>query len=337
MSKILEVQDLCKSFIAKKRLLGENDVVSAVNHVSFSLEEGEVLGIVGESGCGKSTVARLLLHSVKPDHGTMQLCGKSYDMAHAAGQDVREFRKNMQMVFQNPYSSLNPKMNVLQNITFGLTANQIPKDEACRRAYQYLEAVGMQKSYINKYPGSLSGGQRQRVAVARALAMEPKIILADEPVSALDKSVQAQVLNLFHDLQKQFGISIIFISHDLSVVEYMSDHIAVLYLGEVIEYSTAEEIYQNPRHPYTQELLRSIPQISGNARLCTANKEPPIELPSPIHPPAGCRYHPRCPYRTENCSKQEPRAVSVGEDHIVKCHRCAAQIQPSQTMEGSIA
>ena len=173
MSKILEVNDLCKSFVVKKRLLGENDVVSAVNHVSLGLEEGEVLGIVGESGCGKSTVARLLLHSIRPDSGTMKLCGKEYDMAHATGQDVQTFRKNMQMVFQNPYSSLNPKMNVLQNITFGLTANQVPRDEACRRAYRYLDAVGMQKSFLNKYPNSLSGGQRQRVAVARALAMEP--------------------------------------------------------------------------------------------------------------------------------------------------------------------
>ena len=163
------------------------------------------------------------------------------------------------------------------------------------------------------------------MAVARALAMEPKIILADEPVSALDKSVQAQVLNLFHDLQKEFGISIIFISHDLSVVEYMSDHIAVLYLGEVIEYSTSEELYHNPRHPYTKELLRSIPQISGDARLSTANREPPIELPSPIRPPSGCRYHPRCPYRTENCSKHIPAPALVGRDHIVKCHRCAAE------------
>ena len=171
MSKILEVNDLCKSFVVKKRLLGENDVVSAVNHVSLGLEEGEVLGIVGESGCGKSTVARLLLHSIRPDSGTMKLCGKEYDMAHATGQDVQTFRKNMQMVFQNPYSSLNPKMNVLQNITFGLTANQVPRDEACRRAYRYLDAVGMQKSFLNKYPNSLSGGQ----LTSPAYSMGPKI------------------------------------------------------------------------------------------------------------------------------------------------------------------
>ena len=324
MSKILEVQDLCKSFVVKKRLFGENDVVSAVNHVSFSLEEGEVLGIVGESGCGKSTVARLLLHSIRPDSGKMTLCGKEYDMVHAGQQDIRDFRKNMQMVFQNPYSSLNPKMNVLQNITFGLTANHIGQEEATQRACKYLDAVGLQKSFINKYPNSLSGGQRQRVAVARALAMEPRIILADEPVSALDKSVQAQVLNLFQDLRDAFGISVIFISHDLSVVEYMSHHIAVLYLGEVVEYSTAEELYENPRHPYTKELLYSVPKISGSARLSAADKEPPIELPSPIHPPKGCRFHPRCPYCTERCSKEEPLPADIGGGHIVKCHRCGA-------------
>ncbi len=322
MSHILEVSDFCKSFLVKKRLLGENDVVSAVNHVSFHLEEGEVLGIVGESGCGKSTVARLLLGSIRPDQGVMRLCGKEYDMARVKSQDLADFRRAMQMVFQNPYSSLNPKMNVLQNITFGLTANHIPKEEASERARRYLDAVGMQSSYLNKFPNSLSGGQRQRVAVARALAMEPRIILADEPVSALDKSVQAQVLNLFQDLREQFGISVIFISHDLSVVEYMSDHIAVLYLGEVIEYSTAEEICQSPQHPYTRELLSSVPQISGSAHLRTAEREPPIELPSPIRPPSGCRYHPRCPYRTERCAQEVPPSTAVGPDHIVKCHLC---------------
>lgn len=218
-----------------------------------------MLGIVGESGCGKSTVARLLLHSTAGQrHNEALREGVRHGPCH--GQDVQTFRKNMQMVFQNPYSSLNPKMNVLQNITFGLTANQVPRDEACRRAYRYLDAVGMQKSFLNKYPNSLSGGQRQRVAVARALAMEPKIILADEPVSALDKSVQAQVLNLFHDLQKEFGISIIFISHDLSVVEYMSDHIAVLYLGEVIEYSTSEELYHNPSTPIPRSCCAPFPR-----------------------------------------------------------------------------
>ncbi|NCB62014.1 MAG: ATP-binding cassette domain-containing protein [Clostridia bacterium] len=333
MSHILEVNDLCKSFVVKKRLGGKNDVVSAVNHVSFALEEGEVLGIVGESGCGKSTVARLLLNSVRPDCGAMRLCGNEYDMAHATAQDLAVFRKNMQMVFQNPYSSLNPKMNVMQNITFGLTANGVQKEEAYERACRYLDAVGLQKSYINKFPNSLSGGQRQRVAVARALAMEPRIILADEPVSALDKSVQAQVLNLFQELQDEFGISILFISHDLSVVEYISDHIAVLYLGEVIEYGTAAEIYSRPRHPYTRELLSSIPKISADARLSTAQREPPIELPSPIHPPSGCRYHPRCPYRTERCSQEVPHDVDVEPGHRVKCHLC---FHETETLKGKI-
>ena len=312
--------------------------VKAVDDVSLDVYRGEILGVVGESGCGKTTLGKSILQLIKPTEGSIRYAfeGGEKELVGMNKKELDEARCKMQIVFQDPYSSLNPKMNVLQNITFGLTANQVPRDEACRRAYRYLDAVGMQKSFLNRYPNSLSGGQRQRVAVARALAMEPKIILADEPVSALDKSVQAQVLNLFHDLQKEFGISIIFISHDLSVVEYMSDHIAVLYLGEVIEYSTSEELYHNPRHPYTKELLRSIPQISGDARLSTANREPPIELPSPIRPPSGCRYHPRCPYRTENCSKHIPAPALVGRDHIVKCHRCAAQNQPIEPMEGSL-
>ena len=318
MEPILEIRNLNSFYHQGGGAFSKKRTVQVLKNVNVTLGQGEVLGLVGESGSGKSTLAKSIL-----------------GMTEYQGEIIHHSRRP-QMVFQDPYSSLNPKMNVLQNITFGLTANQVPRDEACRRAYRYLDAVGMQKSFLNKYPNSLSGGQRQRVAVARALAMEPKIILADEPVSALDKSVQAQVLNLFHDLQKEFGISIIFISHDLSVVEYMSDHIAVLYLGEVIEYSTSEELYHNPRHPYTKELLRSIPQISGDARLSTANREPPIELPSPIRPPSGCRYHPRCPYRTENCSKHIPAPALVGRDHIVKCHRCAAQNQPIEPMEGSL-
>ena len=318
-----------------KRTVGH---VRAVDGIDLDVYRGETLGLVGESGCGKTTLGKSILQLVPVTDGSMEyrFADGWKDLRGLSRREMDSARQKIQIVFQDPYSSLNPKMNVLQNITFGLTANQVPRDEACRRAYRYLDAVGMQKSFLNKYPNSLSGGQRQRVAVARALAMEPKIILADEPVSALDKSVQAQVLNLFHDLQKEFGISIIFISHDLSVVEYMSDHIAVLYLGEVIEYSTSEELYQNPRHPYTKELLRSIPQISGDARLSTANREPPIELPSPIRPPSGCRYHPRCPYRTENCSKHIPAPALVGRDHIVKCHRCAAQNQPIEPMEGSL-
>ena len=318
-----------------KRTVGH---VRAVDGIDLDVYRGETLGLVGESGCGKTTLGKSILQLVPVTDGSMEyrFADGWKDLRGLSRREMDSARQKIQIVFQDPYSSLNPKMNVLQNITFGLTANQVPRDEACRRAYRYLDAVGMQKSFLNKYPNSLSGGQRQRVAVARALAMEPKIILADEPVSALDKSVQAQVLNLFHDLQKEFGISIIFISHDLSVVEYMSDHIAVLYLGEVIEYSTSEELYHNPRHPYTKELLRSIPQISGDARLSTANREPPIELPSPIRPPSGCRYHPRCPYRTENCSKHIPAPALVGRDHIVKCHRCAAQNQPIEPMEGSL-
>ena len=232
MSKILEVNDLCKSFVVKKRLLGENDVVSAVNHVSLGLEEGEVLGIVGESGCGKSTVARLLLHSIRPDSGTMKLCGKEYDMAHATGQDVQTFRKNMQMVFQNPYSSLNPKMNVLQNITFGLTANQVPRDEACRRAYRYLDAVGMQKSFLNKYPNSLSGGQRQRVRMAMVLAQDTPIVLLDEPTSVMDVAAGFDMVRLIRQV-RQRGKTVVAVIHDLNLALSVADQVFVMERGRL--------------------------------------------------------------------------------------------------------
>ena len=318
------------------RLIREKKAVHAVNDVSFTIRKGETFGLVGESGCGKSTTAKSIIRLLDCVSG--QIIYKDQDISRLKNRQLEPYRKSVQMIFQDPQSSLDPRQQVKDIIMEPMLFHKIAasRKEAEERCLALLERVGLRPEQANRYPHQFSGGQRQRVAVARALAMEPKIILADEPVSALDKSVQAQVLNLFHDLQKEFGISIIFISHDLSVVEYMSDHIAVLYLGEVIEYSTSEELYHNPRHPYTKELLRSIPQISGDARLSTANREPPIELPSPIRPPSGCRYHPRCPYRTENCSKHIPAPALVGRDHIVKCHRCAAQNQPIEPMEGSL-
>lgn len=320
MKKILEVIDLNKSFVVKKRLFGENDVVSAVSHVSFSLNEREILGVVGESGCGKSTVARLLLHSIIPDSGKIIYKGKDFGPGCGEKRDKKEIFKAMQMVFQNPYSSLNPKMTVLDNITFGLLAGGMDEKKAKEKTLYYLNAVGMQESFLGKYPSSLSGGQRQRVAIARALAMEPAIILADEPVSSLDKSVQAQVLNLFKKLREDFGLSIIFVSHDLSVVEYMSDHIMVMYMGEVVEYGSAKDIYENPGHPYTRELLDSIPEIGKTGKDSLDVKEEPIEIPSPIHPPAGCRYHPRCPCRMSVCSCEEPHDVIIEDNHMARCH-----------------
>ena len=293
---------------------------------TLSVAHGEQIAILGPSGAGKSTLLNLIAGFLTPASGNMVIDGEDHTTTPPS-------RRPVSMLFQenNLFSHLSVQQNIGLGLNPGLKLNASQREKILHIAQQ----MGID-SLLERLPGELSGGQRQRVAVARALAMEPKIILADEPVSALDKSVQAQVLNLFHDLQKEFGISIIFISHDLSVVEYMSDHIAVLYLGEVIEYSTSEELYHNPRHPYTKELLRSIPQISGDARLSTANREPPIELPSPIRPPSGCRYHPRCPYRTENCSKHIPAPALVGRDHIVKCHRCAAQNQPIEPMEGSL-
>ena len=257
MSKILEVNDLCKSFVVKKRLLGENDVVSAVNHVSLGLEEGEVLGIVGESGCGKSTVARLLLHSIRPDSGTMKLCGKEYDMAHATGQDVQTFRKNMQMVFQNPYSSLNPKMNVLQNITFGLTANQVPRDEACRRAYRYLDAVGMQKSFLNKYPNSLSGGQRQRVAIGRAIVRNPRVFMFDEPLSNLDAELRVDMRLHIARLHQELKTTMVYVTHDQVEAMTLAQRVMVMNKGVAEQIGTPVEVYEKPASRFVASFIGS--------------------------------------------------------------------------------
>lgn len=319
---ILKVVDLGKTFTVKKKLFGNDDVVSAVSKVSFSLHEKEVIGIVGESGCGKSTLARLLIQSIKPDSGIITLHSDFLTNSKYNKKQLHEKCKKIQMVYQNPYSSLNPKMTVLDNVTFGPMANGTKKSEAKEKALKYLDAVGIKEDFAYMYPKNLSGGQRQRVAIARALAMEPEIVLADEPVSALDKSVQAQVLNLFSELKEKFGISIIFISHDLSVVEYMSDNIIVMYLGEIVEKGSAEAIYSNPCHPYTRELMSSVPDIKEG--LNTRNEiggEKLIDLPSPINPPSGCRYHPRCKYCMDICSQKAPQPKILKTGQVVFCHR----------------
>ena len=258
MSKILEVNDLCKSFVVKKRLLGENDVVSAVNHVSLGLEEGEVLGIVGESGCGKSTVARLLLHSIRPDSGTMKLCGKEYDMAHATGQDVQTFRKNMQMVFQNPYSSLNPAFSIRRIVEEPLRIfGKYPAAEIRRRAEEMLCDVGLDPEFHDRKPGQLSGGQRQRVSIAAAMIVRPKLVILDEAVSALDVTIQDQILDLLMKLRREFDLSYLFISHDLNVIYQCCDRVIVMQKGEIVEENTVDGIFDHPVHPYTKQLLRA--------------------------------------------------------------------------------
>lgn len=317
MEPILEVTALSKSFPIKGMLGKSKGAVSAVKEVSFALKEQGTLGIVGESGCGKSTLARLLLRLIEPDRGEVRYRGS--DILGLKAAQMQQVRKNMQMVFQNPYSSLNPKMSIVDNVAFNLWVNGESKLEARKRAHFYLDAVGLPKSYAERFPNSLSGGQRQRVAIARALVLEPDILIADEAVSALDKSVQAQVLNLFQDLKKEFALSLLFISHDLNVVEYMSDEVMVMYLGTVVEKGSADRIYSNPYHPYTQALLNSAPSMEVG--VTTLNKHTPIkgELPSPLNPPSGCRFRTRCNFADERCASGVPQAVKVGHNHQVAC------------------
>ena len=288
--------------------------------VSVTLAPGEALGIVGESGSGKSTLAKCVLGMVTDITGTLEV------------GDPRP-----QMVFQDPYGSLNPAKHVGWILEEPLrAAGMRDRAERRRKVLDFLPLVGLEEEHLARKPAQLSGGQRQRVAIAAALIQGSRLIVLDEPVSALDVTLQAQILQLLADLKEELGLSYLFISHDLAVVYQLCGRVAVMTGGEIVEEGDVDQVYDHPRHPYTKELLRSIPQISGDARLSTANREPPIELPSPIRPPSGCRYHPRCPYRTENCSKRIPAPALVGRDHIVKCHRCAAQNQPIEPMEGSL-
>ncbi|WP_311764889.1 ABC transporter ATP-binding protein [Paenibacillus agricola] len=317
MKPILEVVNLNKEFPVKGMWWQTKGAVSAVKDVSLSLKPQGTLGIVGESGCGKSTLARLILRLIEPDSGEVRLRGD--DILPYKGSKLLQVRKNMQMVFQNPYSSLNPKMTLLENVAFNLYVNGVSKHDARKKAHHYLEAVGLPKAFAERYPGSLSGGQRQRVAIARALVLEPDIIIADEAVSALDKSVQAQVLNLFQDLKKEFSLSLLFISHDLNVVEYMSDEVMVMYLGTVVEKGSAQQMYAHPYHPYTQALLHSAPSMDVGSPAVHKHFDIKGELPSPMNPPSGCRFRTRCPYAEERCAQSAPPMVEVSPGYEVAC------------------
>jgi oligopeptide/dipeptide ABC transporter ATP-binding protein len=316
MEPILAVNNISKTFPVKDTFGRKKGSVSAVDHVSFTLKRKGTLGIVGESGCGKSTLARLVMRLIEPDTG--EVLYRDQDFLKLGKRELKAMRKHMQMVFQNPYSSINPKMTIADNVAFPLRANGVSKAKARELAYEYLTAVGLAKSHADKFPHHLSGGQRQRAAIARAISLEPEIVIADEAVSALDKSVQAQVLNLFQDLKEKFNLSLIFISHDLHVVEYMSDEVMVMYLGRVVEKGTKEQIFSNPSHPYTSMLLSSIPSMDIRSR--NVENTPPIgELPSPLNPPSGCRFRTRCKFATDRCAQAAPPVVEVEPGHEAAC------------------
>ena len=334
---ILVINDLVKHFTVKGGpFRGSAGKVLAVDGVSFELAEGETLGIVGESGCGKSTTARVLMRLMAPDSGEVMIRGQQ--VGSPDGIAVRDMRYLMQMVFQDSYASLNPRMTIEETIAFGPRAQGVPLDDARARARDLLGKVGLDPNlFIRRYPHELSGGQRQRVNIARALALEPEIVILDEAVSALDKSVEAQVLNLLMDLKEQLNLTYIFISHDLNVVHYVSDRVLVMYLGKVVEIGTVDEIYSETAHPYTRALLSAMPSMDPGNRAT----EPPIsgDPPNPINPPSGCRFHTRCSHAEALCSQKEPglHVVNSGTNHFSACHMNIPGSGHSRASEGSTA
>jgi peptide/nickel transport system ATP-binding protein len=318
---LLIVQDLKKHFPIRGGMFGATvATVRAVDGISFAVRKGETLGIVGESGCGKSTTARLLMQLIGPDAGTLVFDGEAVGQhAQTGGMSLKEYRRQVQMVFQDSYASLNPRLPIEDSIAFAPKVHGVPDTEARGRARDMLAAVGLAPaSFARRYPHELSGGQRQRVNIARALALQPRLVLLDEPVSALDKSVEAQVLNLLVDLKEKFGLTYIFISHDLNVVQYISDRVLVMYLGEVVEMGPVDAIYDRPAHPYTQALLASRPAMDPGKRMM----EPPLtgDPPNPINPPSGCRFRTRCPFAEAVCADRKPIAADLGDGHLAACH-----------------
>ncbi len=312
--ELVRVRGLFKHFPVE----GGDDVVRAVDGVTFDIYRGETLGLVGESGCGKSTVGRCLLRLIEPTRGEVKFEGR--DVLATSGEELRRLRREMQIIFQDPYASLNPRMRVRDIVSEPLVIHGIgDKGERRERVAELLKKVGLDPDYMNRYPHEFSGGQRQRIGIARALALNPKLVVADEPVSALDVSVQAQVVNLLEDLQGEFELTYLFISHGLAVVEHISDRVAVMYLGRIVEVASAEELYANPLHPYTRALLSAIPVPDP-----TRKRDRIVlkgDVPTPINPPSGCRFHTRCPEAVPDCARIDPDLREISPGHTVACIR----------------
>ena len=326
---LLRVEHLRKFFPIRRgvfsRVVGH---VRAVDNVSFYVRKGETLGLVGESGCGKTTVGRSILRLIEPTAGSVDFDGT--DLIAVKGGDLRKLRRRMQIIFQDPYSSLNPRMTVLDIVGEALAIHGIAKGKAREdRVKQLLERVGLAARYVNRYPHEFSGGQRQRIGIARALALNPDFIVCDEAVSALDVSVQAQVINLLMDLRKEFGLAYLFIAHDLSVVRHISDRIAVMYLGEIVETAGGDELFERPLHPYTQALLSAVPVPDPTRERSRIVLEG--DVPTPINPPSGCHFHPRCQFAEEICRQEAPGITDAGEGHTFCCHVAAREFPETAT------
>ena len=318
---LLEVTDLRKHFPVRRTLFGRTiSAVQAVDDISFQVRKGETLGIVGESGCGKSTTARLLMGLIDPDGGAITFEGKT--VGAAGGIGLRDLYRDVQMVFQDSYASLNPRMPISMSIAYGPLSQGVARREAMRQAAELLEQVGLDPVlYANRYPHELSGGQKQRVNIARALALKPKLIILDEAVSALDKSIEAQILNLLLDLKREYDLTYVFISHDLNVIRFISDRVLVMYLGHVAELGDVQDIYDNPAHPYSQALLAAMPSMDPRKR----TMEAPItgDPPNPIDPPPGCRFRTRCPHAAQICEDLTPdlkASAAESANHLAACH-----------------
>ena len=316
---LIEIKELVKYFPVRGGLMQRVVAwVQAVDNVSFNIRQGETLGLVGESGCGKTTVGRTMLRLIEPTSGSISIDG--VDILKLKGQELKAIRRDMQIIFQDPYASLDPRMPIGESIAEGLKIHNIgtPR-ERYDAAIAMLRKVGMEDYHARRYPHEFSGGQRQRIGIARALALRPKFIVADEPVSALDVSIQSQVLNILKDLQREFGLTYLFIAHNLSVVEHISDRVAVMYLGKMVELAARDELFRNPLQPYTQALMSAIPIPDP-----TLKRERIIlqgDVPSPLNPPGGCRFHPRCPVVMERCSQEEPPFREASPDHWAACWR----------------
>ncbi len=316
MNTVLKVKNLVKYFKVNGR---KKAFVHAVDDVSFAIKQGETFGLVGESGCGKSTCARTIMRIYEPTSGNIHLLGE--DISHMSQKSLHSHRKNFQMIFQDPYSSLNPRMVVRDIIAEPLNAHKIMENSGERNEYikELLETVGLRPEHINRYPHEFSGGQRQRVGIARALALGPKLLVCDEAISALDVSIQAQIINMLKKLQDKHHFTYLFIAHDLSMVRYVSDKVGVMYLGEIVEMSTSEEIYSNPLHPYTQGLLDSVPIPDPGIARSRSKSGIEGDIASPINPPSGCRFHTRCKWAMDKCKNETPKLKQVSDGHCVAC------------------
>jgi len=318
MKPLLSVRKLCKSFVTDASLLGQgHHAFRAVDEIGFDLFPGETFGLVGESGCGKSTTAKLILRLIEADSG--EIVYEDQELTRLTQKELRSLRRNLQMVFQDPYASLNPRMTIGDIVAEPIVIHGLAKGNAIRElAGKLLTTVGLGTEHLDRYPHEFSGGQRQRICIARALALKPKLIVADEPVSALDLSIQAQIINLLSDIQQEFGLTYLFISHDLSVIEHICDRVAVMYLGRIVELAPTKDLYRAPRHPYTEALIQAVPQPDPFRR----QSRIPLkgEVPSPLSPPTGCHFHPRCPYAQELCRSTSPDLLEKSPGRFSACH-----------------